>query len=93
MHQTCIYHPPVIILSAILSPFTVQQKTIHLVTTMLAASENVLFPGYDHLLTTGTDDSTFSLSPERQRAIVKVIMNGHEYWWLSSGYDLDIGHL
>ena len=25
---------------------------------MLATSKNVLFPGYNHLLTTGTDDPT-----------------------------------
>ena len=34
--------------------------TIHQVTTMLATSKNVLFPGhrYNHLLTTGADNST-----------------------------------
>ena len=34
--------------------------TIHLVqvTTMLATSKDVLFPGHSHLLTTGTDDPT-----------------------------------
>ena len=30
--------------------------TIHQVTTMLATSKNVLFPGNNHLLTTGADD-------------------------------------
>ena len=32
--------------------------TIHQVTTMLATSKNVLFPGHSHLLTTGADDPT-----------------------------------
>ena len=30
-----------------------KKATIHLVTTMLATSKNVLFPGHNHLLTTG----------------------------------------
>ena len=33
-----------------------KKATIHQVTTMLATSETVLFPGHNHLLTTGTDD-------------------------------------
>ena len=36
-----------------------KKATIHLVTTMLATSKNVLFPGHNHQLTTGTDDSSF----------------------------------
>ena len=32
---------------------TVQKATIQQVTTMLATSENVLFPGHNHLVTTG----------------------------------------
>ena len=35
-----------------------KKATIHQVTTMLATSKNVLFPGQNHLLTTGTDDLT-----------------------------------
>ena len=35
-------------------------------TTMLATSKNVLFPGHNHLLTTGDDDLTLWLSPEHQ---------------------------
>ena len=31
---------------------------------MLATSENVLFQGHNHLLTTGADDLTLCLSPE-----------------------------
>ena len=30
--------------------------TIHQVTTMLTTFKNVLFPGHNHLLTTGADD-------------------------------------
>ena len=41
--------------------------TIHQVTTMLATSKNVLFPGHNHLLTTSTDDPTLWLLPKRQR--------------------------
>ena len=33
-----------------------KQVTIHHITTMLATSKNVVFPGHNHLLTTGTDD-------------------------------------
>ena len=34
------------------------KQTIHQITTMLAISKNVKFPGHNHLLTTGTYDST-----------------------------------
>ena len=37
---------------------TAQKATIHQVITMLATSKNVLFPGHNHLLTTGADDPT-----------------------------------
>ena len=37
-----------------ISLFTMQKS--HQLTTMLATSENVLFPGHKHLLATGTDD-------------------------------------
>ena len=33
-----------------------KRTTIHQVTTMLAISKNVVFPGHNQLLTTGTDD-------------------------------------
>ena len=35
-----------------------KKATIHQVTTTLATSKNVLFPGHNHLLTTGVDDLT-----------------------------------
>ena len=51
--------------------YTGQKKAIiHQVNTMLATSKNVLFPGHNHLLTTGADDLTL---------IIKV--KGH-HWWL-----------
>ena len=53
---------------------------------MLATSKSVLFPGHNHLLTTGTDDPSLT----GVRAIIKV--NGHQYQWLAGGYDLEIGH-
>ena len=52
---------------------------------MLATSKNVLFPGHNHLLSTGTDD----LSLAGSWAMIKV--SGHQYWWLAGGYDLEIG--
>ena len=33
-----------------------KKATIHQVTTMLATSKNLLFPGHNHLLTNDTDD-------------------------------------
>ena len=53
---------------------------------MLSTSENILFPGDNHLLTTGADDPTLAGA----QAIIKVL--GHQHWWLAGGYDLEIGH-
>ena len=36
---------------------------------MLATSKNVLFPGHNHLLTTGADDPTLWLLPEHHHFI------------------------
>ena len=41
---------------------------MHQVTTVLATSKNVLFPGHNHLLTTGTDDPLIAGA----RAIISV---------------------
>ena len=49
-----------------------KKATVHQVTTMLAASKNVLFQGHNHVLTTGTDDPTRWLLPELLR------VKGHE---------------
>ena len=35
-----------------------KKATIHQVTAMLTTSKNVLFPGHNHLLTTGIEDPT-----------------------------------
>ena len=45
-----------------------KKATIHQATAMLATSKNVLFPGHNDLLTTGTDDLTLWLSPKHQLA-------------------------
>ena len=56
---------------------------------MLATSKIVLYPGHDHLLTTGTDDKLiFARVP--MTVIIKV--KGHQNWWLAGGYDLKIVH-
>ena len=58
------------------SQSTGQKKaTIHQVTTMLVTSKNVLLPGHNHLLTTGTDDRSLAGA----RAISKV--SGHPHRW------------
>ena len=46
-----------------------KKATIHQVTTMLATSKNVLFPGHNSLLTTGTDDPSLA----GDRAIIMTI--------------------
>ena len=45
---------------------------------MLGISENVLFPGHNHLLTIGTGTPHFD-----NRVIIKV--SCHQYWWLRPG--------
>ena len=63
---------------------TCEKNTIHQVTTMLATSKNILFPDHNHLLTTGTDDLTLSLSPECH----DILRSG-----LHGGYLVDSGFL
>ena len=59
---------------------------------MLATSKNVLFPGHNHLLTTGADDPTLLIIGRAQmRVIIKV--EGHQHWCLAGDYDLEIGHI
>ena len=53
---------------------------------MLATSKNVLFPGRNQLLTTGTDDPSLPGA----HVIIKVL--DHQYSWLAGGYDLEIRH-
>ena len=54
-----------------------KNATIHQVTTMLATSENVLFPGHSHLLTTGLDDQTDYCSSASTPARVIIKVSGH----------------
>ena len=63
-----------------------KKATIHQITTMLATSNNVLFQGHNHLLTTSTDDSSLD------GALVIIKVSGHQYRWLAGGYDLEIGY-
>ena len=66
---------------------TLRKKAIvHQATTMLATSKNVPFLFHNHLLITDADDSSFAYA----EAIIKV--SGHQYQWLSGGYNLKIGH-
>ena len=58
---------------------------------MLATSKNALFPGHNHLLTTGTDDSTLITAQASARVIIKV--KGHQHRWLAGGYNLEIRHI
>ena len=53
---------------------------------MLHTSKNVLFPGHNQLLTTGTDDPSLAGA----WAIIKI--SGHQYQGLAGGYELEIGH-
>ena len=64
-----------------------KQATIHQVTIMLTTSRNVLFPGHNHLLTTGTDDPSLWLLPslvlgDNKSVKCRVISS-------AGGYDLE----
>ena len=63
-----------------------KKATIHQVTTMLAATKNVLHPGHSHLLTTGTDDlcQWHLCDNESARSSGPMAITG--------GYDLEIRH-
>ena len=49
-----------------------KRATIHQVTTMLATNKIILFPGHNHLLNTGTDDTALDVYVQ---AIIKVSIN------------------
>ena len=86
-----MYIPQVLTLNVTtVSSDSVQKATSHQVTTMLATSKNVLFTGHNHLLSTGTDDSTLIITLAHAQAIIKV--SGNQYRWLAGGYNLEIGH-
>ena len=57
-----------------------KKAIIHQVTTMLTTSQNVLFPGPIHMLTTDADEPTLWLSTKSQR------VKGHQQRWLTGGY-------
>ena len=50
------------IIMCVISLGIAQKNTIHQVTTMLTTTENVLFPGHNHLLTTRHFDHHPSVS-------------------------------
>ena len=50
-----------------------KKATIHQVTTMLATSKHVLFPGHNHLLTIGADN------PSLAGAGVIIKVSGHQH--------------
>ena len=60
-----------------------KKAIIHQVSIMLATSKKVLFPGHDHLLTTGrpTDD------PSRVGAWAIIKVSVLQYRWLAGGYE------
>ena len=58
---------------------------------MLATSKNVLFPGHNHLLTTGTDGMALIIARVPARVIIKV--NCQQYRLLAGSYDLKISYL
>ena len=55
-----------------------KKATIHQVITLLATSKM----SYFQVITTGADDLTLWLSPDRQC----------QHWWLAGGCDLEIGY-
>ena len=63
-----------------------KKATIHQVTTLQDTSKHVLFPGHNHLLTTGTDGPSLTGT----QAIIEV--SSHQYRWFAGGYDLELGH-
>ena len=58
-----------------------KKATIHQVTTMLAIYKNVLFPGHNHLITTGTDDALIIAKCQRSEGSSVPVVSG----WLWSG--------
>ena len=76
----------------LINVITEQKATIHQVTTMLATSKNVLFPGHNHLLiNTGTVwPDTLIITLAGTWAMIKV--SSHQYRWLAGGYNLEVGH-
>ena len=62
-----------------------KKATIHQVTTMIAISKNVLNPGHNHLLITGTDDLTLWLLPKHQWSGNRIFLDVASMvvtWWI-----------
>ena len=53
---------------------------------MLATSENILFPGHNHLQITGMVTLHFSYQPHWCSG------DNQSVGWLADGYNLEIGH-
>ena len=67
-----------------------KKTTIHQVSTMLATSKNVVFPGHNHHANHQYWwPFTLIITLAGVWAIIKVL--DHQYWWLAGGYDLEIG--
>ena len=56
-----------------------KKASIHQLTTMLATPKKVLFPGHNHLLTTGTDDRTLWLLPKCHQ-VLSVPVVSRQLW-------------
>ena len=88
-HTTCtkLYYSNM--LCAILSELITLGKkaTIHQVTTMLATSKNVPFPGHNHRCWW-----PFTLIITLAGIQANITVLGHQHRWLAGGYHLEIGH-
>ena len=92
-HQT----PDLLILSNILSTppqkkkKKKKKKTIHQVTTLLATSKDILFPGHNQLLTTSADDLALdhlhwrSANHQSEGSSAPVVSRWLA-WWLPGGW-------
>ena len=56
-----------------------KKATIHQQTTMLSTSKNFLYPGHNHLLTTGADDPNTLIITQ---ALPRVIIKAKVSWWI-----------
>ena len=66
------------------SSYCEKKNTIDQVTTMLATTKNVLFPGHNNLLTS-TDDSSLAGAPVIIKSVGSSVL-------VASRYDLERGH-
>ena len=73
---------PVKSVIAKLKAFPLEAKIYQLI-IMLSTSNNVLFPGHNHLLTTGANDLTLLFLPEHQRGHMEVDSMVVSWWIVS----------